>query len=80
MNEKLPHSLNSLFGNADVSLGHIIAFLILIVLVFTLKYLFQVPLRKFILDRLYKRRKDIVYKLMFHRLDKPIRQPPSFVF
>jgi len=73
INQSLPASLSTLAIYNHITLGHGILFVILIAIIFTLKYLFQNPLRKFILYRLYKKRKDIVYKLMFHRLDKLVR-------
>lgn len=73
INNSLPDSLTSLFSFTDVTLGHGLLFLMLIAIIFILKYLCQNPLRQLILYRLYKRRKDIVYKLMFHRLDKLVR-------
>lgn len=53
--------------------GHIILFLLLLIGIVGINYIFRYPIRKFIKTRLYKRRDELFYRLLFHRIVKIIR-------
>jgi len=53
--------------------GHIIMFVLLMLLIVLLGYVFRNPLRKWIKMGLYRRRKVLLYRLLFHRLEKIVR-------
>jgi len=53
--------------------GHILMFIALILLIFLLSYLFRGPLRRWFKIRLYKKRKELLYRLLFYRFEKIIR-------
>lgn len=69
----MPTELLHLSAYVYTTPGHIIIFLSLIILVMLLSYLFRSPLKKFIKYRLYRNRRELVYRLLFHRIEKIIK-------
>ena len=53
--------------------GHIILFVLLLIGIVGINYIFRYPIRKFIKIRLYKRRDELFYRLLFHRIVKIIK-------
>jgi len=81
INQVIPDSFMHLFSVINTTPGHILLFVSLLFLIIFIKYLFRNFVRKFILFRLYKKRKNMVYRLMFHRYEKlarPLRYLISF--
>ncbi len=73
INQYIPDSFMHLFSEIHTTPGHIILFVLLLFFIIFIKYLFKNFVRKFILLRLYKKRKMMVYRLMFHRYEKLVR-------
>ena len=73
INQYIPDSFMHLFSEIHTTPGHIILFVLLLFFIIFIKYLFKNFVRKFILFRLYKKRKNMVYRLMFYRYEKLVR-------
>jgi len=73
INLSMPESLSSFFSNFYTTPGHIIVFILLLSFIIFLKYLFHNFIRKFILIRLYKKRKNVFDRLLFYRFKKLVR-------
>ena len=73
INLSMPKSLILFFSNIYTTPGHIILFIALLCFIIFIKYLFRNFIRKFILLRLYKKRKSMFYRLLFHRFEKLVR-------
>ncbi len=79
INQKMPIELTRITAYLYTTPGHIIFFITLIVFIMLISYLFRNPLRKFVKFRLYKNRKELVYRLLFHRLEKIIKPFRYFI-
>jgi len=79
INQKMPIELTRITAYLYTTPGHIIFFITLIVFIMLISYLFRNPLRKFVKFRLYKKRKELVYRLLFHRLEKIIKPFRYFI-
>jgi len=73
INDTIPDSLIVFFSKLYTTPGHILLFILLSLFIVFIKYLFRNFIRRFILIRLYKRRKNMFYRLLFHRFDKLAR-------
>ena len=76
INNSMPEKLMKVVAFIYTTPGHIVISAILILSIWLLSYLFKTPLRKFVLYKLYKNRREYIYRLLFHRLQdiiKPFR-------
>ncbi len=73
LNQIIPDKIMKLTAYLHTTPGHIILFLVLILSILLISYLFRGPIRKFIKKRLYRNRRELVYRLLFHRLEKIVR-------
>ena len=75
MSEKLMQAAAFLYTTP----GHMILFLLLVFVALLVGYLLKYPIRKLVKKRLYKKRKELIYRLLFHRLEKIGRPVRLFV-
>jgi len=73
INQKMPEELTGMAAYLYTTPGHIVMFIVLILLIIMLSYLFRQPLRKWTKIWLYKKRKELLYRLLFHRFEKIVR-------
>jgi MscS family membrane protein len=73
INQNLSDKLIKLAAYLYTTPGHIALFGVLILTIVLLSWLFRKPLRKFVKFRLYKKRKELLYRLLFHRIEKIIK-------
>jgi len=72
----MPQSLIEFMAYISTTPGHAILFLAMIVSFFIIRFVFKRPIRRFIEYKLYKKRRETVYRFLFFRLKniiKPIR-------
>ena len=79
INQKIPVELARAAAYVYTTPGHIILFITLILFVLLIRYLLRHPLRKLIKLGLYRRRKELIYRLLFHRLEEVIRPLRYFI-
>ena len=70
MNQRMPEEITRVAAYLYTTPGHILMFIFLVLLIVVLRYLFRGPIRRWIKMRLYKKRKELLYRLMFYRLEK----------
>jgi len=73
LNQKMPEEITRMSAYLYTTPGHILLFVVLILLIVALSYLFRGPIRKWIKMQLYRKRHELLYRLLFHRLEKIIR-------
>jgi len=73
INQKMPEELSKAAAYLYTTPGHIAMFVVLLLCIVVLSYLFRYPLRRWIKIRLYKKRQELLYRLLFHRVEKIIR-------
>jgi len=73
INATIPQSVITFFSSIYTTPVHIILFSLLLIFIIFIKYLFHNFIRKFILVRLFKKRKSTFYRLLFHRFEKLVR-------
>ncbi len=78
INQYMPDSFIDLFSKLYITPGDMVLFILLLFLIVFVKYLFRNFIRKFLLFRLYKQRKSMLYRLMFHRYEK-LARPPRYL-
>jgi len=72
-NNNIPTPLITFFSKINTTPAHIILFISLLFFIILIKYLFHHFIRKFILLRLFKKRRSMAFRLFFHRFDKLVR-------
>lgn len=73
INQDMPVELMKFSAYFYTSPGHIVMFVLLLLSIFLLSYLFRNPIRKFVQIRLYKKRRELVYRLLFYRVEKIVK-------
>ena len=74
----MPEEITRIAAYLYTTPGHILMFIALILLILVLGYLFRNPLRKWLKMRLYRKRKELFYRLLFYRFEK-IARPFRFI-
>ena len=73
INQNLSDKLIKLAAYLYTTPGHITLFILLMLLILLVRWIFRNPIRKGLKYRLYKKRKELLYRLLFHRLVKIIK-------
>ena len=76
INQNVPERLTKAAAFLYTTPGHIALFLLMLFVALLISYLLKYPIRKMVKMRLFKKRRELLYRLLFHRLEKlgrPIR-------
>ncbi len=73
INQKIPQPMMEMVAYISTTPGHLILFTAIILTVLIIRYIFKRPIRKFIEYKLYKKRRETVYRFLFFRLKNIIR-------
>jgi len=76
INQQIPERFVKLAAILYTTPGHMVLFLAMVLLALLIGYVIKYPVRKTIKMRLFHRRRELIYRLLFHRLEKigrPVR-------